>query len=39
MFKRIVMASHGRRGIAKPVLDSQTQQVLNHADIPVLVVR
>jgi nucleotide-binding universal stress UspA family protein len=35
----IVMASHGRRGIAKLVLGSQTQQVLNHADIPVLVVR
>lgn len=35
----IVMASHGRHGIAKLVLGSQTQQVLNHADIPVLVVR
>lgn len=35
----IVMASHGRRGIARLVLGSQTQQVLNHAGIPVLVVR
>ncbi|WIG54606.1 MAG: hypothetical protein OJF61_000392 [Rhodanobacteraceae bacterium] len=35
----IVMASHGRHGIAKLVLGSQTQQVLNHAGIPVLVVR
>jgi nucleotide-binding universal stress UspA family protein len=35
----IVMASHGRQGIAKLVLGSQTQQVLNHAGIPVLVVR
>jgi nucleotide-binding universal stress UspA family protein len=35
----IVMASHGRRGIAKLVLGSQTQQVLNHTGISVLVVR
>ncbi len=35
----IVMASRGRHGIAKLVLGSQTQQVLNHTDIPVLVVR
>jgi nucleotide-binding universal stress UspA family protein len=35
----IVMASHGRRGIAKLVLGSQTQQVLNHTDTAVLVVR
>jgi nucleotide-binding universal stress UspA family protein len=35
----IVMASHGRHGIAKLVLGSQTQQVLNHAGVPVLVVR
>lgn len=35
----IVMASHGRRGIARLVLGSQTQQVLNHVGIPVLVVR
>jgi nucleotide-binding universal stress UspA family protein len=35
----IVMASHGRHGIAKLILGSQTQQVLNHASIPVLVVR
>lgn len=35
----IVMASHGRRGIARLVLGSQTQQVLNHTGISVLVVR
>lgn len=35
----IVMASHGRRGIARLVLGSQTQQVLKHTRIPVLVVR
>jgi nucleotide-binding universal stress UspA family protein len=35
----IVMASHGRRGIAKLVMGSQTQQVLNHTDTAVLVVR
>ena len=35
----IVMASHGRRGVARLVLGSQTQQVLNHTIICVLVVR
>ncbi|HET8763685.1 MAG TPA: universal stress protein [Rhodanobacter sp.] len=35
----IVMASHGRRGVAKLVLGSETQKVLTHAEIPVLVVR
>ena len=35
----IVMASHGRHGIARLVLGSQTQQVLNHTGIAVLVVR
>lgn len=35
----IVMASHGRRGLAKLVLGSQTQQVLNHTSVCVLVVR
>lgn len=35
----IVMASHGRRGIARFVLGSQTRQVLDHTDISVLVVR
>lgn len=34
----IVMASHGRHGIAKLVLGSETQQVLTHTEIPVLVV-
>ncbi|WHZ18049.1 MAG: hypothetical protein OJF55_000198 [Rhodanobacteraceae bacterium] len=35
----IVMASHGRHGIARLVLGSQTQQVLTHAGVSVLVVR
>jgi nucleotide-binding universal stress UspA family protein len=33
------MASHGRRGIAKALLGSETQRVLTHSRIPVLVVR
>ena len=35
----IVMASHGRRGISAVVLGSETQKVLTHSTIPVLVVR
>jgi nucleotide-binding universal stress UspA family protein len=35
----IVMASHGRRGIAKALLGSETQRVLTHSRIPVLVIR
>jgi nucleotide-binding universal stress UspA family protein len=35
----IVMASHGRRGVAALLLGSETQKVLTHATIPVLVVR
>lgn len=35
----IVMASRGRRGLAKLVLGSQTQYVIDHARISVLVVR
>jgi len=35
----IVMASHGRRGVAARLLGSETQRVLVHCDIPVLVVR
>jgi nucleotide-binding universal stress UspA family protein len=35
----IVMASHGRRGIAGLLLGSETQKVLTHTTIPVLVVR
>jgi nucleotide-binding universal stress UspA family protein len=33
----IVMASHGRRGIAKLVLGSQATRVLTHSAIPVLI--
>jgi len=34
----IVMASHGRRGISAVVLGSETNKVLTHTSIPVLVV-
>lgn len=35
----IVMASHGRRGLSAFLLGSETQKVLTHSDIPVLVCR
>jgi nucleotide-binding universal stress UspA family protein len=35
----IVMASHGRRGLSALLLGSETQKVLTHTDLPVLVVR
>jgi nucleotide-binding universal stress UspA family protein len=35
----IVMASHGRRGIKRLLLGSETQQVLTHSQVPVLVLR
>jgi nucleotide-binding universal stress UspA family protein len=35
----IVMASHGRRGLAGLLLGSETQKVLTHSRIPVLVCR
>ncbi len=35
----IVMASHGRRGISALVLGSETNKVLTHSKLPVLVVR
>lgn len=35
----IVMASHGRRGLRKALLGSQTSEVLVHTAIPVLVIR
>ena len=35
----IVMASHGRRGIQRLLLGSETQHVLTHSHIPVLVLR
>jgi nucleotide-binding universal stress UspA family protein len=33
------MGSHGRRGISKLLLGSQTEMVLAHSKIPVLVCR
>jgi Universal stress protein family len=33
------MASHGRRRVRALLLGSETQKVLTHSDIPVLVVR
>ena len=35
----IVMASHGRRGMSALLLGSETQKVLTHSSLPVLVVR
>ena len=35
----IVMAPHGHRGVAGVLLGSETQKVLTHAKVPVLVVR
>jgi nucleotide-binding universal stress UspA family protein len=35
----ILMASHGRRGVAAMVLGSETNKVLTHSKIPVLVYR
>jgi len=35
----IVMASHGRRGLTAVLLGSETQKVLTHSKLPVLVVR
>ena len=35
----IVMASHGRRGLSAMLLGSETQKVLTHGKLPVLVVR
>jgi nucleotide-binding universal stress UspA family protein len=35
----IVMASHGRKGLSAVLLGSETQKVLTHSTIPVLVYR
>ncbi|MFT3822062.1 MAG: universal stress protein [Rubrivivax sp.] len=35
----VVMASHGRRGVSALLLGSETQKVLTHSALPVLVVR
>ena len=35
----IVMASHGRRGVARFLLGSQASEVLTHSRVPVLIVR
>lgn len=35
----VVMASHGRRGIQRILLGSETQHVLTHCTVPVLVLR
>lgn len=35
----IVMASHGRRGLAKVVLGSQATRVLTHSTMPLLICR
>ena len=35
----IAMSSHGRRGLGRLLLGSQTSEVLSHSPVPVLVVR
>ncbi|MGV3681172.1 MAG: universal stress protein [Acidovorax sp.] len=35
----IVMASHGRKGVKRMLMGSETQHVLTHSHIPVLVLR
>ncbi len=35
----IVMASHGRRGLQRVLMGSETQHVLTHSSLPVLVLR
>ncbi|MFC5499378.1 universal stress protein [Caenimonas terrae] len=35
----VVMASHGRKGVARVLLGSETQHVLTHGEVPVLVLR
>jgi nucleotide-binding universal stress UspA family protein len=35
----IIMASHGRRGVSALLLGSETQRVLTHATVPVIVIR
>lgn len=35
----VVMASHGRRGVARVLLGSEAQHVLTHSMVPVLVIR
>lgn len=35
----VVMASHGRRGVKRLLLGSETHQVLTHAKVPVLVLK
>ena len=35
----VVMASHGRRGVAALLLGSETSRVLTHSEVPVLVVK
>jgi nucleotide-binding universal stress UspA family protein len=35
----IVMASHGRQGLTAVVLGSETQRLLSHTELPVMIVR
>lgn len=35
----IVMVSHGRKGVKRLLLGSETQNVLTHSEVPVLVLR
>ncbi len=35
----VVVGTHGRRGIGRVVLGSGAEQIIRHADVPVLVIR
>jgi nucleotide-binding universal stress UspA family protein len=35
----IVMASHGRRGVSALLLGSETQKVLTHSAVPILIIK
>ncbi|HPE02962.1 MAG TPA: universal stress protein, partial [Burkholderiaceae bacterium] len=35
----VFMASHGRKGLAAVLLGSETQKVLTHSTVPVMVYR
>jgi len=35
----IVMASHGRKGLKRVLMGSETQHVLTHANVPVLILK
>ena len=39
MYRHLLIASHGRRGISRLVLGSSASEVVTHSTVPVLVCR